>query len=252
MIIEEIVLDSIKQAREFQVTDLCVGLRYTYAIVKVGNEVSVGLAYTPIEDLSSCRLPVRKPSLENILDLARSINPIEKSIAIAVSNAITNMYYDPPENSIGKDLLDLMHVGSSDKVLFVGYIGPLIARALKTGCQVYIVERNPTRRRDALPDTMVYRLLDVVNKLIITGSSIVNETIDVILEKTPKDVVKAVVGATAACNPEVLFRHKVDYIASFKPSREHIKEITELVKMGRGTREIYRYGVKYVVRKSGL
>ncbi len=250
MIIEDIVLDSIKHASDFKVIDLCVGLRYTYTVVKAGDKVSIGLAYTPLEDVGSCKLPIRYPSRENLVEMARSINLVEKSIAIAVSNAISNMHYEPPRDSINKDLLDKLEVKPSDNVLFIGYIGPLIARVRKVGCKVYVVERNPLRRRDALPDTVVYRLLPESNKIIITGSSIINETIDFILDEAPGNSIKAVVGATAACNPEVLFKHGVDYIASFKPYENRINEIIKCVKMALGTKEIYKYGVKYTVSKT--
>ena len=234
-------------------TDLCVGLRYTYAVVEVSGEKFIGLCYTPLEDISHSNQEVTSPSdlaSDTVCDLIKSTNYVTKALAVAYLNALTSAILEIPPESSGKDLLDVMEFSSGDVVAFVGYIGPLVRRVKEVVKEVYVLERNVLRRQDALPDTAAPRVLPKANKVIVTGASIVNDTIDYILSLCRRAGEVAIVGATASLHPEPLFSAGIKYVAGFRVRRECIGDAARCIRLAGGTRELYRYGSKYVLVRS--
>ena len=247
----ECVVDEVgRRGLEFATIDLCVGLRYTYAVVRSGREEFIGFSYTPLEDLTHIHQEVSNyadVTLSSVCDLIRSVNPLAKAVALAYLNAVSAAITEVPADSLGKDLLDCMKFSSNDVVAFVGYIGPLVRRVSGKVRKIYVLERNPLRRQDALPDTAAPRVLPRATKVIITGASLVNDTIDQVLRTCRSSAEVALVGATASTYPEPLFKAGVNYVAGFRAHREHVSDAVRCVKLAGGTRELYKYGSKYVL-----
>ncbi|MCD6084768.1 MAG: DUF364 domain-containing protein [Desulfurococcales archaeon] len=252
-ICEYVVNEVSRRGLEFATVDLCVGLRYTYAVVRSGREEFIGFSYTPLEDLTHIHQEVSEyadVSLGSVCDLIRSVNPLAKAVALAYLNAVSATITEVPADSLGKDLLDCMKFSSNDVVVFVGYIGPLVRRVSGKVREVYVLERNPLRRQAALPDTAAPRVLPRATKVVITGASLVNDTIDQVLGMCRGNAEIALVGATASTYPEPLFNAGIRYVAGFRAHREHISDAVRCVKLAGGTRELYRYGSKYVLTGS--
>jgi len=255
MLADEICQHVIKKVNEkgkcFRFIDAGVGLRYTYVIAK--DEVSqkyIGLSYTPIEDIAHVSLELRsikELSLENLCEFVASPNYISRAVAFAALNALSVPLFCIKQRWINKDLADVIRVNPLETVVFVGYITPLIGKIRKKANKIYILERNPFRRRDALPDTLAPRILREADKVIVSGAALINDTIDQVLNYVKKDAVIGIVGATASILPEPLFAAGVNLIGGFRVRKDRINSVSELVKLGAGTPEIYKQGFKYVI-----
>ncbi len=79
-----------KRARKVDIDILCLGLGYTAVTLSDGG---IGLAYTHFEDKKSCMLLNRhidyegQPA-EQLLQKIKSDNPVERSMALALVNAL--------------------------------------------------------------------------------------------------------------------------------------------------------------------
>jgi len=217
----------------------------------------LGMAYSPIEDLShgdskALLEALGRLNVSDACSLTDSPYPVVKSLLVAYLNALTTFIYDVPPEAVGKDVLDVMGFSRDDVVVVVGYIGPVVKGLKGRVRKVLVLERNPRRRGQALPDTSAPRVLPKASKVVVTGATLVNDTLDSVLELVPPDAEVALVGATASVHPEPLFRHGVSVVAGFRFSRGSLRDAVRAVRVGCGTSEVYGMGFKYAVtRRSG-
>ncbi len=181
--------------------------------------------------------------------LAESPYPAVKSLLVAYLNALTTFRYRVPDSAVGKDVLDVMRFNGDDVVVVVGYIGPVVRGLRGRVREVIILERNPRRRGQALPDTSAPRVLPRASKVIVTGATLVNDTLDAILDLSPPDAEVALVGATASIYPEPLLKRGVDVVAGFRFSSKSLHDAVKAIKVGCGTSEIYGLGFKYAITR---
>jgi len=248
----EIVKDTRRLGHGFRVIDAGVGIRYSYVLVEdlSTSKHFIGLSYTPLEEISHPSIEVssfEELSIDGLCGLITSANFISRALAMSAINALTSALTEIPRGSRGLDILDLMTLGGDDTVAVVGYVEPLLDRIRGLVRKVYVFERNWLRRRNALPDTLLHRLLPEATAVIISGSALLNDTIDSIIESVRPEARIALVGATGSVKPEPLFKAGIQYVGGFRanPGEEGI--IAELIRLGAGTREVYRHGFKYVL-----
>jgi uncharacterized protein (DUF4213/DUF364 family) len=258
MILDELCKYVIDEAQyhslDFKVIEAAVGLKYTYAIIEdvARHSKYIGLSYTPTEDITHQPMELKEVdniTMSNLCNFAKSSNFVSRSIALSVLNAISSRLLKLPNSSLGKDVLDVLDIRSNSRVAFVGYIEPLIRKIKSKAKDLFVFERNWLRRREAFPDTLIPRLLGDMELIIMSGATLLNDSLDWILHYARRDSVKVLVGATASVLPQPLFTAGIDYIGGFKVPEDEIAKVSELIKLGGGTREIYRHGFKYVVSR---
>ena len=115
-----------------------------------------------------------------LLDLlVNGKNPLEKALGLATANAI--LYPDIAEEP-ERDSIALMNLSPTDRVAMVGYFGPLVERIKKTGANLHIIEKDPNRME--IPNRKeIDSILGKCSVAIITATSILNNTIEEILNK---------------------------------------------------------------------
>jgi len=114
------------------------------------------------------------------------------------------------------DAFDAMDVRREDSVAVVGYIRPLVGKLRAKAREVHVFERNPQLRGDALPDTFVDPILPKADIVVISGSSLVNGTLDMLLELSKGARLVVFAGPTASTLPEPLFKQGVKIIAGVR------------------------------------
>jgi len=238
----------------FRVIDAGVGIKYTYVLIKdLGtSERYIGLSYTPSEDIAHLPLEVfsvKDLEVSKLCDLVTSGNFVSRALGMAALNALTSAITEVPNNVKGMDVLDLMPLSKGDVVAVVGYITPLIGPLRRRVKEVHVFERDQIRRRDALPDTLLPRVLKGVSAAIISGATLLNDTLDSIIKWVRPGTKLALVGATGSVKPEPLFRAGIHYVAGFRVNYGEEATVAELVRLGAGTKEIYKHGYKYVLSK---
>lgn len=257
MLLDELCREvtSITKPHNINVVRAGVGVRYTFVITESEGRRSLGMAYTPVEDLTHGDSEAALEAYEVLKEgrdpcsLAESPYPLVKSLLVAYLNSLTAHVYEPPSSAVGADVLDVMRFSKQDVVAVVGYIGPVIKGLAGKVKEVIILERNPRRRGQALPDVSAPRALRRATKVVVTGATLVNDTIDLILEHSTNAEAIALVGATASLHPEPLFRRGISVVAGFRVLPNNVEEVANALTLGGGTGEVYRYGYKYTVTR---
>ena len=159
-------------------------------------------------------------------------DPLLRSVAYAALNAVFNFNRD---RFVKGDVMEYLQVNENDIVGMVGEIEPLADAWKDKVWDLLIFDRN--RKRDEIfPDWAIVDLLPKCTVVVITGSAIVNGSIDWVLKYVMTEKV-AIVGPSTPLVEGVL---PVKILAGV-----YIKDpdvLFDLVSKGAGTRKIIRSG----------
>jgi uncharacterized protein (DUF4213/DUF364 family) len=110
----------------------------------------------------------------------------------------------------GDSIADL-HPGPADHVGLVGLFGPLMPRLVASGARITVVELRAelAGRHDGYEVTLDPAALRRCNKVLATGTMLLNDTLDAVLEHTRGAERVALVGPTVGGLPDVLFARGV-------------------------------------------
>ncbi len=198
--------------------------------VKLSNQVG-GISFTPIKEIpeavccpSSARaMPgpgkLRGRKVAGILDDLASANPLKKTIAVATLNALSETcrragLYPDCDFILDADPLDSITIPQGSYTLVVGALLPYI-KMLKGNNQPYgILELDP---RTLKPEEMPHYIppeqaggeIPKADFLLITGTTLINNTLEGLLEKRKASAIVVVVGPTASMYPEAFFNRGV-------------------------------------------
>ena len=235
--------------KDLKLSDTCVGIFYTAVMLKNNY---VGLCYTPKEDIGH---PTGKPQPSfrgagalKIARLANSLNMIERAIGIATLNALSQylMELKRYERQFGVDASDALELHKRDRVVMVGYIKPLVEKVKVKVRELHVLERNPQMRGDALPDTLAEIIVPKADVVIISGASMVNATLDRLLELSKRARLTAVVGPTASMLPEPLFQRGANIVAGVQAKGSKVLDAVGEAKTFRDFKSLVK---KYVIKR---
>ena len=124
--------------------------------------------------------------------------------------------------------LDLIEITSADTVAMVGAFPPFIKRIQEITKNLFVIDKNPkvVGKGDTIKIESADRLEEIIpqaNILVITGVTLVNHTLDPILDLAKKAKEVVVVGPTASIYPEPLFKRGVTVMGGVR--------ITDAVRM---------------------
>lgn len=214
-----------------ELSKVSVGLCYTG--VMLSNEYA-GLCHTPIEDIPHTHVKRMRNfhgmKVNEALSLARSLSMLERSIGIATINAVSQLIMDQEEypRKTDVDIFDSIDLSGCNNAAVIGYIRPLVGKLRGKLPSVHVFERNPQLRGDALPETFAYQFLPKADVVLITGSSIVDGTIDHLLELSKNAKFTAVAGPSTSLIPEPFFARKVDAVGGvYAKGEDVIKAVAE-------------------------
>lgn len=190
---------------ELTVERAVIGIFFTG--VKLNNG-SGGICFSPIKDIpeavccpSSARLMPQSGKLSGksaleLVDGIYSDSPLKKALGIATINALSSTCWKKLKNkdykiNIGKDPVDSIYIPDDAVVGVVGALVPYIKTLKKRGKPFYIFELDPTTLK---PDEMKYYVpinnakekFKEADILIVTGTTLINDTLDDILLSTKK------------------------------------------------------------------
>ena len=216
-----------KQAGSLRVTDIRIGLGYT--AVEVDHKL-LGLSYSFIKEITpaSCNVLVEAGCLigkkaSELLKGIFSYNLTEASLAIATANAILNKQTD------NTDILDLIE--KNDKVVMIGYFGPLIPLIKQNTDNLTICERDT--KKDVMPDYAAYFELPDADVALISATTLINKTIDGLLNRIKKAKIVAIIGPSCTMEKSVFKDTPVTHLCGITVS--HIEKAKIIVSEGGGT-----------------
>jgi len=96
----------------------------------------------------------------------------------------------------------------------VGLFLPLIRTVREAGAELVVIEKNAQyiQKFPDLPITLDTAELRTCNKIVCTSTTVLNNSLDAILEHCPPDAFISVIGPTAGYFPDPLFARGVDVV----------------------------------------
>jgi len=226
MIIDELLEDAQKRLQGRTVDDVRIGLGYTAVTLDDGG---CGLAGTITEGADwSCSLLDDAGDLggrgaQELAAGALSSHPVRSSVGLATINAVLNR-----TGNEGPGPLKVLPIDGA-RVAMVGLFRPLVPELKRRAAELHIFERQPISP-ETLPDWAAERILPDCDVAIITSLTLVNKTLDHLLELARGEV--ALLGPTTPQSPVFAF-HGVGHL--FGRVVRDTRSIQSLVSQAGGT-----------------
>ena len=208
-----------------------------------------GTAYMPLEDIG--RGHSRTPSISIVESMLSSLNIFEKSLVVAILNAVSqyllwNMgkyknFKITYENIIEK----VADMCKGCKAVVVGNMVPVVSRLKEMGIDVVVLERNPRFRGGAMADIFAPRIVPEAEVLIISGTTLINNSLDYILSLAERAKVIALVGPSSSVYPSDILGG-VTHMAGLKI--EDMEKVAEIIKLGGGRWDFSKYVREYIIQ----
>jgi uncharacterized protein (DUF4213/DUF364 family) len=180
---------------------------------------TLGLAFVLLGD-TWVRLREAVPTMTiagaDPLDLARRYvdgDSLERTVGLAAVNALTRCVFDragfaPPTSS---DSLGLLDPAPGEAVGMIGYFAPLVPQLVARGAQLVVVELRAdlVGERDSVRVTLDPAELGGCAQVLATGTLLLNDTLDGMLQHCRHARRLALVGPTVGGPPDPLFARGV-------------------------------------------
>jgi len=214
------------------IDDLVIGIFFTGVKLSTGH---AGVAFTPIGEIpeavccptSAARMPqagkLRGTPVSETLKYALDPNVLKSAVGVATLNALSQWMIESEDETdyhIVKeaDGFDLLKIEPRETISLIGAFAPYIRRLKMMGNPFFIIEkRAQTLRLDEMkyfkPDSEMRNALEKSGVVIITGTAIVNHTIDHILSFVRNGIRAAIIGPTASMIPDAFFKRGITTVA---------------------------------------
>lgn len=142
------------------------------------------------------------------------------------------------------DPFDLLSIDTSSKVIIVGAFHTYIEKCVKLGCDLGVLELdqealNPDHRHLYIPAADYHKVIPGTDILIVTGLTLVNDTLEDILQVVEEKTQVVVTGPSSSLLPDVLFENKVDIIGGVRITDP--ERLLDLVGQGAAGYHLFRY-----------
>jgi uncharacterized protein len=186
------------------------------------DDGSLGMSYVLLDD-TLARLRDLDPSLglagADALTVARRFARAagaEKTIGFAAANALVRWLFDrtgfTPDASV--DSLGALDPQPGDHIGMIGLFTPLLPRVLASGAQLTVLELKAhlAGTHNGYRVTLNAEELRHCNKVVSTGTLVLNDTLDDMLARCTQARSMALIGPTMGCLPDALFARGVTLI----------------------------------------
>ncbi len=136
--------------------------------------------------------------------------PIERALAMAVINALSTKYIEEKKLTsklLYEDGIVTLNIQPCDVIGMIGLFTPSIVPIAKQASFLHVVELNPdlVQSHEKWDVTMDHSILKKCNKIIVTGSVLLNGSLSSLLELITHAEHVALIGPTASFLPDPLF-----------------------------------------------
>ncbi|KIX13817.1 DUF364 domain-containing protein [Dethiosulfatarculus sandiegensis] len=203
-------------AKGVMVTEVAIGLGYT--AVALDNQ-GAGVAYT-FRDLATggCNVfhgtrPLAGANALELLSYLESDDAVELAVGMATANALTPFDHD---KVLQGDVLEHLGVKPGDKVGMVGNFAPVIPGLKKAGAEVLVFERLQKPVVGLLPEEDAPRILPQCDLALISSTTLLNRTIEPLLEAAATCRQVVLLGATTPLMPKVFAKTPVTMLSGVR------------------------------------
>jgi uncharacterized protein (DUF4213/DUF364 family) len=221
---------------------ISIGLGYTAVTTTDGG---IGVAYTYFDSKQSCHFAPDFRSCEgdtglNLLENIRSDKPLHRSVALAAINAFNHpAAVELPEDTKNIALFDRLGIRPGKRIAMVGYFGPLIKKIEARGAVLEILDAS---RRLGRKKDFYSQLSDWADILLLTSTSILNDTCEDILSRAGKQLKTVMLGPSTPMVAAAFEHLPVHLLAGTVPLEKD--PVLKAVRHGQGTPVIQRFSRK--------
>ena len=184
--------------------------------------------------------------VQEALGCLTSKSLFERTVGLAAVNALFNFEeaVSSPSgfDSVEGDLLDVLSLTRDDRVGMVGFFAPLAPVIRERAGELLIFEERTQRAEGLLPAHRAQELLPECSVVIITATSIINNTFEPLAAAASSCRVKAVLGPSTPFAPVVFQKYGVTHLSGIiaVDQQEILREVSE----GGGARDCMRWSKK--------
>jgi len=237
---------ALEKCGNIRAQDVRIGLGYTGVRLEDGR---AGVAYTLGRDsFSGCSAfrgnsPLIGRLASELLEFLGSANPVESSLGLATVNALADA---SPTGASRGDVLQELEILPTDRVGMIGYFGPLVAQLENRVAKLEIFEEKTERSDNLSPAAEETEKLPACQVAIITSTTIINNTIDDLLDAAKSCREVCLVGPSTPLLPDAFHGTSITCLSGMTVSDS--AGILRVISEGRGTRFFTPFTVKWNVR----
>lgn len=221
--------------------------------VKLSDQ-SYGLSSTIIPSEIHCKkenrdfgdfspLNIEGKKVEDLLQFPVK-NSFIQTIKIAVLNALSSKLIENFKILSNTDPIDLMDITSGKSITLVGAFQSYIDKISKTNSKLYVLELNEDAlvkvdKKYFVPAHDYKRVLPISDIVLITGLTLVNNTLDDLLKVIKPETQIIVTGPSSSFIPEILFENNVKIIGSIRITKPDM--MMKLVSQGAAGYHLFNY-----------
>ena len=236
-IIEDVISTIEKSTRDILVKEVRIGPFWTGVWSKYG-----GLASTTFTHEPEMPPPIREAGNltgKSILELCNYANSnclLQASVGMAAINSALEVNLNKCQNINAEETL--YEKGKNKKVVIVGHF-PFVNKLRKLTKVLWVVERKP--QSGDIPAIEAKRVIPQADVIAITGTALINGTMEELLSLCPKKSLVMVLGPTAPISP-VWFDYGVDLVSGTRVIDPEL--VLRFVSEGVVFKQIHGRGVK--------
>jgi uncharacterized protein len=190
-----------------------------------------GLCFTPIKEIPeavccpssakamplSGRLTGR--GVNEYVEYIYSDNILKKTLGIASLNALSSSCWDVVPNrgyeiEFGKDAFDDIEIDTEKKAVVVGALAPVVKKLIAAGAKFHILEMDPSTLKEKekayfIEADRAREFVPGADLLVITGTTVLNDTLPGLLDMAKPGAQIIVTGPTASMLPDAFFSRGV-------------------------------------------
>ncbi len=275
MFSSEILAETIRTIRNIAPADVetvaieraVIGLFFTGVKLSTGH---VGACATPIKtipDAVCCPSSVhampfpdkmRGRRAAGFLDEVQQPDGIRRAVGIATMNALAALCWERRPHAdvdmeVGVDAFDAANIGPGQTVVVVGAFVPFLRKLKRRGQPYLVLEQDPaTLKPDEMP---FYRhaaqapsVVPQADVLLVTGTTLLNDTLDQILAAARPDACKVVVGPTVGLVPDAYLRRGCDVLGTIRVT--HADEFLDVLAEGGSGYHFFAKSAQKIVLRS--
>jgi uncharacterized protein (DUF4213/DUF364 family) len=202
------------------------------------------------EEKASCTVFPRAGSLKgsrvsDLLDLGLGGDLLNRSIALAAVNAVSNQEKD---SGLEEDVFETVAVREGERVVMVGFIAPVAAMLETKGCTVDIFEHRRHKDARIRPHEAMEESLSRADIAIVTATSIINGSLPDILACRNDARAVILMGPSTPMLPRVFSSTPVTFLAGCRVV--DAEKAMGIVMEGGGTKVLYKNAaMKKIIRE---
>ncbi len=211
-----------------------------------------GLCFTPVKEMPEAvccpstakAMPLSGKlvgrSVLNYIDDVHSKNPLKKTLGIATLNALSTLCWEKEKDLnyeviMGEDAFEKVDVSQYQKTVVIGALVPMLKKLTQAGADYKVLEMDSRTLKGKelehyAPATDASRYIPDADLIVITGVTILNNTLYDLLKMAKKGAEIIVTGPTASMLPDAFFKYGVTLLGGIIVTKAD--EILDIISEG--------------------